>query len=71
MASILYLLVLLLVFTGIGRLSAPPRERTALRTWTPRDVWCNARRGLTVFGGHGPTYPTPGPTTRPRAGQQD
>jgi hypothetical protein len=71
MASILYLLVLILVFTGAGRLSVPRRERTALRTWTPRDVWCNARRGVAVLGEHGPTYPTPGPAARTRTGQQD
>ena len=71
MASVLYLLVLILVLTGAGRFSVPRRERTALRTWTPRDVWCNARRGVAVLGEHGPTYPIPDATTRPRAGQQD
>lgn len=71
MATALYLLVLILVFIGAGRLSVPRRERTALRTWTPRDVWCNARRGLAVLGEHGPAYPTSRATTRPRAGQQD
>jgi hypothetical protein len=57
MASGLYLLMLITLFTGIGRLSTPARERTDLRTWTPRDVWRNARRGVIVLGEHGPSYP--------------
>lgn len=57
MASGLYLLMLITLFAGIGRLSIPARERTGLRTWTPRDVWCNARRGVIVLGEYGPTYP--------------
>lgn len=57
MASGLYLLMLVTLFTGIGRLSTPARERTDLRTCTPRDVWCNVRRGVAVLGEHGPSYP--------------
>lgn len=60
MASGLFLLILITIFAGIGRLSIPTRERTDLRTWTLRDVWFNARRGVIVLGEHGPFYPALG-----------
>ena len=53
----LYLLALLFVFATVGRQSVPRRERTALRSWTLRDVYYNVRRGVTVLGEHGPSYP--------------
>lgn len=45
------------VVAGLGRLSVPAREPTDLRTGTLSDVWCNARRGVTVLGEHGPCRP--------------
>lgn len=53
----LYLLALLFVFATVGRQSVPRRERTALRSWTLRDVYYNVRRGVSVLGEHGPSYP--------------
>lgn len=67
MASGLYLLLLITLFAGIGRLSMPARERTDLRTWTLRDVWFNARRGVAVLGEHGPSSP---PLYSPASRQQ-
>ena len=51
----LYLLALLFVFATVGRQSVPRRERTALRSWTLRDVYYNVRRGVSVLGEHGTT----------------
>ncbi|WP_426119001.1 hypothetical protein [Kocuria sp. LHG3120] len=53
----LYLLALLFVFATVGRQSVPRRERTALRSWTLRDVYYNVRRGVSVLGEHGPWHP--------------
>ena len=53
----LYLLALLFVFATVGRQSVPERERVALRSWTLRDLYYNVRRGLSVLGEHGPSYP--------------
>lgn len=54
MMSVGYLLILIIVFAGIGRLSIPKRERTALSSWTFRDVYFNIRRGLVVLSEHRP-----------------
>ncbi|MFI7496125.1 hypothetical protein ACH9D2_15590 [Kocuria sp. M4R2S49] len=61
----LYLLALLVVFATVGRQSVPKRERAALPSWTLRDLYYNVRRGLTVLGEHGPTYPALEDTERP------
>ncbi|WP_424346340.1 hypothetical protein [Kocuria sp. CH-021] len=63
----LYLLALLFVFATVGRQSVPRRERTALRSWTLRDVYYNVRRGLMVLGEHGPSYPALDSAERPAA----
>ncbi|WP_026533205.1 hypothetical protein [Arthrobacter sp. H41] len=57
MISALYVLTLITVFAGIGRLSIPRRERAPLSTWTLRDVYFNVRRGLAVVSGYGPPDP--------------
>ena len=61
----LYLLALLFVFATVGRQSVPRRERTALRSWTLRDVYYNVRRGVVVLGEHGPSYSAPDSTASP------
>lgn len=63
----LYLLALLLVFATVGRQSVPRRERTDLRSWTLRDVYYNVRRGVSVLGEHGPSYPALDDAQRPTA----
>lgn len=63
----LYLLALLFVFATVGRQSVPKRERVALRSWTLRDVYYNVRRGLSVLGEHGPSYPALDSPERPTA----
>ena len=63
----LYLLALLFVFATVGRQSVPRRERTALRSWTLRDVYYNVRRGVTVLGEHGPPYLALDDAERPAA----
>ncbi|KLU08010.1 MULTISPECIES: hypothetical protein [unclassified Kocuria] len=67
MAGGVYILVLLVLLATVGRLSVPRRERTALRTWTLRDVYYNVRRGLAVLGAHGPSYPALHEAARPAA----
>lgn len=57
MAGALYILILIMVFAGIGRLSIPQLERMPLRTWTTRDVYFNTRRGVNVLSDYGPHVP--------------